>query len=737
MKKIVKILIFIFLSLAIVGIGFLTYLFLSVSNVKLDNDKLINLNRSITYFDRYGKEISEITNEIEVTEISKINDYTKNAFIAIEDKRFYSHNGVDFKRLIGSFVTNLFSLSFKEGASTISQQLIKNTHLTSEKTLKRKIAEIKLAMELEKKYSKEEILEKYLNTIYFGNNCYGITSASKFYFDKAPENLSLNESAILASIIKAPSIYTPINSTKTFERKNLVLKEMKDQGYISNLEYSENVKIYPNQINKNVNNIKKKFDFLYMAKKEVSNFTKSNSFIKNNLNVYTTLDNNLQKILEEKIDNLDCKYDVSAILMNSNGEILSYYSTCGDIKRQIGSIIKPLLVYAPAIERNVITPYSTLCDEKTDFNGYSPSNYNDKYYGNVTVKYSLAKSLNTCAVKILNSNGIDNSIKYLQKMGIKVNENDKTFALALGSTSDGEKLSNIVSAYGTFLNDGYFVKAHTIKKVSTKNSILTINNIEKNKVFSSDTTFLINDMLKFTVTDGTAKKLNYLNYNLCSKTGTVGTQNGNTDAYNISYNTEYVLGCWVGKSQGGNMENNITGATLPTTLASQIWQEIYSNKSLPNDFVVPSSIKEVDIDKISFNSDGTIELADELTPNRYIEKIYIKSSCDLPRSTRFKTPKIEKPILLVNKKQIKLQLCLTEYINAYIYKHENNTEKLVFNTKNNNNIYIDNNLTDNEFYYSILPYFENANGEKIFGERVFTEKIKSSAFNTDDWWIED
>lgn len=737
MKKIVKILIFIFLSLAIVGIGFLTYLFLSVSNVKLDNDKLINLNRSITYFDRYGKEISEITNEIEVTEISKINDYTKNAFIAIEDKRFYSHNGVDFKRLVGSFVTNLFSLSFKEGASTISQQLIKNTHLTSEKTLKRKIAEIKLAIELEKKYSKDEILEKYLNTIYFGNNCYGITSASKFYFDKAPENLSLNESAILASIIKAPSIYTPINSIKTFERKNLVLKEMKDQGYISNLEYSENVKIYPNQINENVNNIKKKFDFLYMAKKEVSNFTKSNSFIKNNLNVYTTLDNNLQKILEEKIDNLDCKYDVSAILMNSNGEILSYYSTCGDIKRQIGSIIKPLLVYAPAIERNVITPYSTLCDEKTDFNGYSPSNYNDKYYGNVTAKYSLAKSLNICAVKILNSNGIDNSIKYLQKMGIKVNENDKTLALALGSTSDGEKLSNIVSAYGTFLNDGYFVKAHTIKKVSTKNSILTINNIEKNKVFSSDTTFLINDMLKFTVTDGTAKKLNYLGYNLCSKTGTVGTQNGNTDAYNISYNTEYVLGCWVGKSQGGNMENNITGATLPTTLASQIWQEIYSNKSLPNDFVAPSSIKEVNIDKISFISDGTIELADELTPNRYVEKIYIKSSCNLPRSTRFKTPKIEKPILLVNKKQIKLQLCLTEYINAYIYKHENNTEKLVFNTKNNDNIYIDNNLTDNEFYYSILPYFENANGEKIFGERVFTEKIKSSVFNTDDWWIED
>ena len=118
-------------------------------------------------------------------------------------------------------------------------------------------------------------------------------------------------------------------------------------------------------------------------------------------------------------------------------------------------------------------------------------------------------------------------------------------------------------------------------------------------MFSSDTVFLINDMLKYSVTDGTAKKLNYLNYNLCSKTGTVGTDNGNTDAYNISYNSEYVLGCWVGKSQGGNMENTITGGTTPTILASQIWEQIYKNNNLPNDFIMPQTINEVEIDKIS------------------------------------------------------------------------------------------------------------------------------------------
>ncbi len=738
MKKIIKIALFVFLSILILGIGFITYLFMSVSSIKLDNDKLINLNRSITYFDRYGKEISEIANEIEVTDISKINDYTKKAFIAIEDKRFYSHNGVDYKRLLSSFATNLLSLSFKEGASTISQQLIKNTHLTSEKTIKRKIAEIKLAVELEKKYSKEEILEKYLNTIYFGNNCYGITSASKFYFDKEPKALSLNESAILAAIIKAPSIYTPINSKKTFERKNLVLNEMKNQGYISNKEYTDNMKNYPKQIAKNINNSKKNYDFIYMAKKEASNYSQSKSLIKNNLKVYTTFDKTLQSVLEEKVKDLQCEYDVSTLLMNKDGEILSYYSTCGDIKRQIGSIIKPLLVYAPAIERNVITPYTIIIDKKTDFNGYSPSNYGDKYYGNVTAKFALAKSLNTCAVKTLNSNGIDNSVDYLQKMGINVSDNDKTLALALGSTSDGEKLSNLVSAYGTFLNNGFFIKAHAINKINTNSSILWINNKEKSKVFSSDTTFLVNDMLKYSVTDGTAKKLNNLGYNLYSKTGTVGTENGNSDAYNISYNTEYVLGCWIGKSQGGNMENSITGATLPTTLASEIWKEIYKNKSFSNDFIPPSTIKEVNIDKISFMENGIIELLDDLAPKRYAQKIYIKNTNNnLPYSTRFSQPKIDKPILSVNKNEIKLQLCLTEYLNALIYKHENGKEKLVFDSKHNDDIFIDNDISNKEFYYSIIPYFENLNGNIVYGERIFTEKIKSPVFDTDDWWFDE
>ena len=240
MKKSIKLFLLIVSSIILI----ITCISLSITyqlkDVNLIEKKLINLEQKITYFDHTGQVFAEESGDTIITKSKNIPSYTKNAFIAIEDKRFYNHNGVDYHGVMRAVFNNVKSLSLKEGASTISQQLIKNTHLSHEKTFKRKLKELKLTKQLERKFSKEEILEKYLNTIYFGGNCYGITAAAMHYFDKTPENLNLNESATLAAIIKAPSLYSPItNYEKCFNRKKLVLKEMFNQNYISKTEYEE------------------------------------------------------------------------------------------------------------------------------------------------------------------------------------------------------------------------------------------------------------------------------------------------------------------------------------------------------------------------------------------------------------------------------------------------------------------------------------------------------------------
>ncbi|MBR5388242.1 MAG: transglycosylase domain-containing protein, partial [Clostridia bacterium] len=226
-------------ALLILSLTFFVYYLMVTKDYHLDESKLVNLESSAEIYDAQGNFMTESAGGLNITDLKDVPQHTVNAFIAIEDKRFYKHNGIDTRGVIRAIFNNVKSFSFKEGASTISQQLIKNTHLSSDKTLNRKLAEMKLARELEKRYSKDEIIEKYLNTIYFGNGCYGISSAAEKYFGVAVSELSLNQSAILAGMIKAPSTYSPLtNPQKCFERKNVVLKEMYDQNLISKAEYS-------------------------------------------------------------------------------------------------------------------------------------------------------------------------------------------------------------------------------------------------------------------------------------------------------------------------------------------------------------------------------------------------------------------------------------------------------------------------------------------------------------------
>ncbi len=738
MKIALKIICIILASILVVILGCLIYYLVVTKDVTLDQSKLINMEKTVSFYDSRGNFLFTEGDKKQVIEIDDVPNHVKQAFIAVEDKRFYSHNGVDNKGLIRAMFNNIKSLSFKEGGSTISQQLIKNTHLTSQKTIKRKLSEIKLAKKLEKEFSKEEILEKYLNTIYFGDNCYGIASASAHYFGKETKDLTINEGAALAGIIKAPSNYSPFNDfVKCNARKNVVLSQMLKEGYIDDLRYNENV-------NKNIdiqkeNESENHYDLTYLVKKELNDIISDYPFSTGNIKVYTTLDTSKQNILETTFNDISEVHDKTAILLDNDGKIQAYLSTCGDIPRQTGSIIKPILVYAPAIENDILYSSSPILDEKTDYNGYSPSNYNDKYYGYVTVKESLAKSLNACAVKIFNYTGVEKSKRYLEKMNFPFSENDNSLCLALGATEKGVKLSKISSLYNVFQNNGYYKEPFSIIKVESQNNgIIYKSSNSKKQVFSHETAHIISDMLEYTVKDGTAKKLSFTNIPLCSKTGTVGNANGNTDAYNISYNSKYVLGVWYGNKDNSLMDNSLTGGTKPTVTASLIWKEIYKETPAPKSYVKATGICERNIDKIELEEGHNLLLASQLAPQRYTVKGLFKNGKFPQISDRFTQPKLSDYSINLQDNSVIISLDLPNYYDCYVYKNCNGSKNIIYDTNGKEkNIVIDKTIAPNEEYiYSLVPYF-NSNNKIIEGKEIFLEKIKIPSINIEGWWSDE
>ncbi len=737
MKIVLKIFLVLLAVVLSAIIGLTIYSLAITSGVKLENTKLVSTDKTVSFYYSDNTLMADTSNNIEVTEISSLPDYVKNSFIAIEDKRFYSHHGVDYKGLFRAIFNNIKSFSFKEGASTISQQLIKNTHLSNEKTFKRKLVELKLAKQLEKQYSKDEILEMYINSIYYGDNCHGITSASAHYFSKKPDDLTINESAILAGLIKAPSYYSPTkNKEKCKVRKNIVLKKMFEQGYITKSEYDLNAK---QEVTISQEQQTKTYDYMYIAKKELNEIIDKYPYSYTNCKVYTNCDKKAQQILSQVINGCDTNTDKSAVLLNDVHQIIAYENTCGEIYRQMASTIKPLLVYAPAIETDTVNSCTFILDEKTDFNGYCPSNFNDKYYGKVSVKTALSKSLNVPAVKLLNYTGIEKSLSYLKKTDIQITENDRNLSIALGSTEKGATLSQITSAYSVFNDNGYYQKASCINTILDKNNqVIYKNNNQKTKVFSDDTVSIINYMTNDCAKTGTAKNLCDAKINLYAKTGTSGNKNGNTDAYCMSYNKDYVLGFWIGNKDNSLMDNSYTGGSIPTRFSAEIWKNLYTDK-VPIDFSLSRNVVKEYIDLISYKQENKIILADTNAPNNYKQEELFKIS-NLPKekSTRFSSPEIEEPKISVNNSVISISLCLAEYVDVDIYRTENNKKTKIYSTEKTNckTIFTDNNVKDNTIYiYSVVPFY-NSGEKKYCGKEITLPQIKTSKIIDDNWWIE-
>lgn len=723
LKKISKIIIIslsiIFASAIVSAVGYYHFVTYGIS---LDNEKIESSKSSaISIYDKNFNKIIPISENY--IEINKISANTKNAFICAEDKRFYSHNGIDYIRVGGALISNIKSKSFSEGASTISQQLIKNTLLSNEKTINRKLKEFKLARELENNYTKDEILELYLNNIYFGSGAYGIENASNYYFGKSASNLTLAESALLAGTINAPSVYSiQSNPEKALKRRNLILTLMNNQGKISE---EEMLKAQNEKLTLNItkpSNTSYVFNNIIEEACKILNITE-NELKNSNLEIQTNYDQSLTNIIDSNIkSNFSeiSKHNTCGIIIdNTNNSIVGIL---GDAKilnenKQPGSIIKPILVYAPAIENNIVSPSTKLLDEEINISGYSPENADNKYHGFVSVRECLKNSYNIPAVKLLNEIGILNAQNFAQKLNINFSKNDNHLAIALGGFTEGVTIKQLADAYTTFANNGKFSESRYITKITKNNKTIYSKSDQKTTVMLDSTAYLITDMLIDTSKSGTAKKLADLNYQVASKTGTVGKQNSNknTDAYCVSYTSKHTIITYVGDKE---LAENINGATYPTLINKSILKTLYKNKK-PADFIKPASVITKYINKEE-NTNHSVNQSP--THNETIEENFQETN--IPKNTSLNLT-IE-AFNFENRKPIITFFASNKYTYNIIRIHEKKEEKISsLSPKDDLKIikYEDISAKYSEIYEYLIEICDKSSNQKYYTNRI---KLKAN-----------
>ena len=565
--------------------------------------------------------------------ISELQPSTVYAFISAEDARFFEHEGVDVIRIAGAIVADIKAGSYVQGASTISQQLIKLSHLTSEKTISRKAEEAALAYEMERQYSKEDILEMYLNYVYFGGGYYGIEAAAEGYFGVHASDLTLDQSAMLAGILKSPSGYAPhINYAASINRRNNILRLMQDYGYITDDEKKQAAAKRPT--------------ILHDKREEYSGYytdavTKSaaallgitvDELIRGGYSIYSAMDSDIQHYCEEMFKNgeLFPAEDSEAaivVLEPSTGMVVamvggrSYtggisFNRATDIRRQPGSVIKPVIAYAPAFEYLNYTAADMILDEETTFADYTPSNYGNKYYGWVTVREAVTKSLNVPAVKTLSEVGVERAKDFAKRCGIEFDDKDDSLALALGGFTYGVSPLQIAGAYSCFASGGIYNTPTLVKKITDRNGLTVYEyRQDSRRVMSEANAYILTSMLKSVVTEGTGHRLNTLDIPIAGKTGTVGLANGNRDAWMAGYTPEYTAVVWQGYDSDrlGLLPSSATGGTYPALMLYELFNHIYPD-GRSGDFEKPESVKQYSIDAKTLKKQHKAVLANAMTP---------------------------------------------------------------------------------------------------------------------------
>ena len=559
------------------------------------------MNQSTKIYDRTGKILlSSVYGEEKRTYVplSQIPDIMKKAVIATEDSNFYSHFGIDIPAIFRALKIDITKKTNTHGASTITQQLIRSTFLTTDKTINRKVKEIVLSIELDRKYPKDQILEWYLNQVPFGINIYGVEEASLSYFQKPAQDLTLPEAALLAAIIQLPSYYSPYGShlDQLLIRKDYVLDRMAQEHYITEQERDDakKVELSFNKLPKTA-----AVHFVEYVKKQIEDEYGPELLEIKGLKIYTTLDWELQQTTEaaiaENVENNIARfgaYNSALVSIDPHtGEILamvgsadpwgeplpkgcdpstnckfvpSFNVATDGLGRQPGSSFKPF-VYAEAFRKGA-TPDTVVVDELTDFGvwgteHYIPQNYDGKFRGPVTLRNALAQSLNVPAVKVLRDiAGLDDSITLAKKMGITtLTQPSGYYGLALVLGGGEVHLLDMVSAYGVFGNDGYRIEPSPIIKIEDSNgNIIYENKKSPRKVLESSVCDMITDVLS----DNNARapifgpysNLRFDNYKVYVKTGT--TQK-NGDGWVIGCTEDTCVGVWSGNNDNTRMTGGV------------------------------------------------------------------------------------------------------------------------------------------------------------------------------------
>lgn len=632
-------------KIALIIVGFLIVFYIGIYFVASISKKLdINTSNGYYLYDSNNNLINGTSDQwIKLDDISK---NLINATISIEDKNFYKHQGFDYLRIAKSLYINLINRKTLQGASTITQQYAKNLFLDFDKTWERKFKEAWLTVKMESQYSKKEILEGYLNTINYGG-VYGIENASFYYFNKSSRALSLAEATILAGIPKSPTNYSPIlNYDKAKQRQYIVLNAMVENKFITKEEmdnaFNEKLEFYGYIENNNFKTIRY---FQDAVMDELDTLDLPSSFIETGgLKIYTTLDINAQKILEESINNNITNNDIelASIMQDPNtGEVLaltggkdyskSQYNRALYAKRQVGSTLKPFLYYV-ALE-NGFTESTTFTSEATTFvfandQTYSPNNYNNKY-GNkdISMATAIAYSENIYAVKTHLFLGEETLVEMLKRVGI-TSPLEAIPSLALGS--EEITLKDMVSAYSTFASGGFKTNTHFIKKIEDSNgNILYEYKDNKEQVLNSSLVYIMNEILTSTY------NYNFIDYNYptcydiaskLTKKYSIKTGTTDTDHLIFGYNNNIVVGIWSGYDDNRQAETS-EGKTI-----KNMWADIVENylKDKENTwYELPNNVVGVLVNPI------TGEVANENTKNAtmfyYIkgtEPTYTDSSLD-------------------------------------------------------------------------------------------------------------
>lgn len=575
-------------------------------------------------YDTNNEEMAKIKGEKGIYYITSesIPTYVKNAFISIEDKKFYSHKGIDVKAIIRSAKSIIENQAITQGGSTITQQLSRTMFLSTEKSWRRKVEEIFISLELEKKYTKAQILEFYINNIYFANGYYGIQAASMGYFSKDISELSLSEIAFLVAIPNNPSMYDPIdNKEKTIGRRDRILGQMYDDGRITLEEYNQavNEEIVLDIPEKEVvkNNYAEsyiyhcatkalmeaqgfEFKYYFNTDKEAEAYNEEYSALysecqsrlyTSGYRIYTSMDLEKQEELQNAIDNNlygfvstseegiynmqaaatcidNITGNVIAIIGGRSQDLTGYtLNRAYQSYRQPGSAIKPLIVYAPAFEKGY-TPDTIVVDAPIED---GPSNYGGGYAGSVTIRTAVAKSINTVAWNLLDELTPEVGLSYLKEMNFaKISQEDYRNASALGGFTTGVSTVEMAAGYAAINDGGRYREPTCIKKImSASGEVIYINNGEYKEIYKETAANITTDVLKSVMTEGTGRRLQIDGITTAGKSGTT---NDNKDGWFVGFSYYYTTAVWAGCDMPKEVDD-LTGSSYP----GKIWKDYMTN----------------------------------------------------------------------------------------------------------------------------------------------------------------